>query len=63
MTESKRNPNPFIRMAEEARKKQEEQQKIVSQTAGKINIDVNRKSKPNKGFGGPTVVRRSGRGG
>lgn len=63
MTEPKRNPNPFIRMAEEARKKREEQLKKIPNAEGKIIIDTAPKAKPNKGFGGPTVVRRSGRGG
>lgn len=63
MTEPKRNPNPFIRMAEEARKKREEQLKTLPDVNGKPSVDRGQKPKPNKGFGGPTVVRRSGRGG
>lgn len=63
MTEPKRNPNPFIRMAQEAKRKREEQLKSIPNAEGKIIIDTAPKTKTSKGFGGPTVVRRSGRGG
>lgn len=55
MTEEKKSKNPFINMANDAKKKQ---------TAFITGKNANQKTpKPNKGFGGPTVVRRSGRGG
>ena len=63
MTEPKRNPNPFIRMAQEAKQRREEQLKSLPGADGKMPVDQGKKAKPNKGFGGPTVVRRSGRGG
>jgi hypothetical protein len=54
MTE-KKNPNPFINMANEAKKKN------TLTPAGK---KVEQKApKPSKGFGGASVVRRTGRGG
>lgn len=53
MTE-KKSPNPFINMANQAKK----QNNIHNELKGKSKAP-----KPNKGFGGPTVVRRSGRGG
>lgn len=55
MTEEKKSKNPFINMANEAKKKNN------SLMSGKHNQKV---SKPNtKGFGGPTVIRRTSRGG
>ncbi len=55
MTEEKKSKNPFINMANEAKKNK----------PGFVNgKQTNQKvPKPNKGFGGPSVVRRSGRGG
>lgn len=55
MTEEKKSKNPFINMANEAKKNK------PSFITGK---GANQKApKPSKGFGGPSVVRRSGRGG
>jgi hypothetical protein len=54
MTE-KKNPNPFINLANEAKKK----------NAPMINGKKTEQKapKPSKGFGGSSVVRRTGRGG
>jgi hypothetical protein len=53
MTEEKKSKNPFINMANAAKK-----------NANPFNNQKQSKApKPNKGFGGATVVRRSGRGG
>lgn len=52
MTEQKKNNNPFINLANQAKKNS------PSIKGKHVNAP-----KPNKGFGGPTVVRRSGRGG
>ena len=54
MTE-KKNPNPFINLANEAKKK----------NAPMINGKKTEQKapKPSKGFGGSNVVRRTGRGG
>ena len=58
MTE-KKNPNPFIRMAQEAKARAT---KIAPEKA--TQIQQAKSPKPNsKGFGGANVVRRSGRGG
>jgi len=54
MTE-KKNPNPFINLANEAKKK-----KTPMLTGKKSEQKV---PKPSKGFGGASVVRRTGRGG
>lgn len=55
MTEEKKSKNPFINMANDAKKKNPSFINGKSnQKAPKVNT---------KGFGGPTVVRRSGRGG
>jgi hypothetical protein len=54
MTE-KKNPNPFINMANEAKKKN-----AITPTGKKTEQKA---PKPNKGFGGASVVRRTGRGG
>ena len=54
MTE-KKNPNPFINLANEAKKKNSP---VI---AGKKAEQ--KAPKPSKGFGGATVVRRAGRGG
>lgn len=54
MTE-KKNPNPFINLANEAKKKN-----IPVLTGKKSEQKV---PKPSKGFGGSSVVRRTGRGG
>lgn len=50
MTEEKKSPNPFINMANKAKK--------TPDTKLKHNIP-----KPSKNFKNTTVVRRSGRGG
>jgi hypothetical protein len=54
MTEEKKSKNPFINMALEAKKNK------AAFTQGKQGKPI---PKSNKGFGGPSVVRRSGRGG
>lgn len=54
MTEQKKSPNPFINMANAAKKNNAP--KFEQKGAGKG-------PKPSKGFSGPSVVRRSGRGG
>ena len=54
MTETKKSPNPFINMANNAKKK----------NAPAVNGKVHNTPKhPIKGAKGNTVVRRSGRGG
>lgn len=55
MTEEKKSKNPFVNMANEAKKN-----KPVFASAKNVNQKA---PKPNKGFGGPSVVRRTGRGG
>ena len=57
MTE-KKNPNPFIRMAQEAKARD---LKLAPEKA--TQVQKAKAPKPSKGFGGATVVRRSGRGG
>ena len=57
MTE-KKSPNPFINMAREAKSRET---KLTPEKANQIQKA--KAPKPNKGFGGATVVRRSGRGG
>ena len=54
MTDEKKTKNTFLSAALEAKKNKN---LFQQQSQGK------RVPKPNKGFGGPTVVRRSGRGG
>jgi hypothetical protein len=58
MTEQKKNPNPFINMAREAK---ERSTKITPEKAQQIQKAKG--PKPSKGFGGASVIRRSGRGG
>ena len=58
MTEEKKSPNPFINMAREAKARNT---KITPEKA--MQVQKAKGPKPNKGFGGATVVRRSGRGG
>lgn len=55
MSTGKKNPNPFINMANEAKKN-----KALFATGKNTKQGA---PKPSKGFSGPTVVRRSGRGG
>ena len=55
MTEEKKSKNPFINMANDAKKKN------PAFNAGKKHDT--KAPKPSKGFGGPSVVRRTGRGG
>lgn len=55
MTEEKKSKNPFINLANEAKKNKPA---FVGGKAGNSKVP-----KPTKGFGGPSVVRRSGRGG
>ena len=55
MTEEKKSPNPFIEMAKEARKNSP---KLPSAKSAQQKAP-----KPSKGFGGASVVRRTGRGG
>ena len=57
MTEEKKSKNPFISMAQEAKKKNAENPKLgkaPKQQGPKVNT---------KGFGGANVARRTGRGG
>jgi hypothetical protein len=54
MTE-KKSPNPFINMANEAKKN--------SPRLPTSKGDKHKAPKPSKGFGGASVVRRTGRGG
>jgi hypothetical protein len=55
MTEDKKSKNPFINMANEAKKNN------PAFITGKKSEQ--KAPKPNKGFGGSSVVRRTGRGG
>jgi hypothetical protein len=55
MTEEKKSPNPFINMANDAKKKN------APMITGKKSEQ--KAPKPSKGFGGASVVRRTGRGG
>lgn len=57
MTE-KKSPNPFINMAREAKARDT---KLTPEKAQQIQKAKG--PKPSKGFGGASVVRRSGRGG
>lgn len=58
MTEVKKSKNPFINMANEAKKTNNEQHPGLGKAPKKQG------PKPNaKGFGGSSVVRRAGRGG
>lgn len=58
MSEQKKSPNPFINMAREAKARE---MKLAPEKAAQIQ--KTKGPKPSKGFGGATVVRRSGRGG
>lgn len=58
MSEQKKNPNPFIRMAQEAKARD---LKVTPEKAAQIN-QAKKAPKPTKGFGG-TPVRKTGRGG
>lgn len=51
----KKNPNPFINMANEAKK--------IKQLNPITKTNVQKVPKSNKGFGIPSVTKRSGRGG
>jgi hypothetical protein len=57
MTEEKKSKNPFINMANAAKK---------SASLGQSQLDMSspkqKAQKPSKGFGGATTVRRTGRG-
>lgn len=55
MTEPKKSKNPFVNMANEAKKNN------ANKMYGKATQA--KTAKPSKGFGGANVVRRSGRGG
>jgi hypothetical protein len=58
MTEEKKSPNPFINMAREAKTRD------IKLSPEKANqIQKSKAPKPSKGFGGASVVRRTGRGG
>jgi len=58
MTEQKKSPNPFINMAREAKTRD------IKLSPEKANqIQKSKAPKPSKGFGGASVVRRTGRGG
>jgi hypothetical protein len=56
MTEIKKSKNPFINLANEAKKNNT--QKMYGKTS-----TIQKAPKPSKGFGSTTVVKRSGRGG
>ena len=58
MTEEKKSKNPFINMANEAKART---LKVAPEKA--TQVQKAKAPKPSKGFGGATVVRRSGRGG
>jgi hypothetical protein len=58
MTEDKKSKNPFINMAREAKARD---MKLAPEKA--TQIQKAKVPKPNKGFGGSSVVRRTGRGG
>ena len=58
MTEEKKSKNPFINMAREAKARDT---KLAPEKA--TQIQQAKAPTPSKGFGGATVVRRSGRGG
>jgi hypothetical protein len=58
MTEEKKSKNPFINMAREAKARD---MKLAPEKA--TQIQKAKAPKPSKGFGGATVVRRTGRGG
>lgn len=58
MTEEKKSKNPFINMAREAKARD---MKLAPEKA--TQIQKTKAPKPNKGFGGASVVRRAGRGG
>lgn len=51
MTEEKKNKNPFIKIANTAKK-----------TNPFNNLKSNKLPKPNKGFGNTNVIRKTGRG-
>jgi hypothetical protein len=53
MTEEKKSKNPFINMANEAKK---------AATGFPNQKQETKAPKPSKGFGGATTVRRTGRG-
>jgi hypothetical protein len=55
MTEEKKSPNPFINLANQAKKN--------NLPAIKGKPTQSKVPKPSKGFGGSSVVRRTGRGG
>lgn len=61
MSEKKRNPNPFIRMAQEAAEKRGE----VFNDRNKPQASLNKGKQFNKGYtgGGAPVQRRAARGG
>ena len=58
MTEEKKSKNPFINMAREAKARGI---KLAPEKA--TQIQQTKAPKPSKGFGGASVVRRTGRGG
>jgi hypothetical protein len=55
MTEEKKSKNPFINLANAAKKD--------SKHPGLAKAPKSQGPKPSKGFGGSSVVRRTGRGG
>jgi hypothetical protein len=58
MTEQKKSPNPFINMAREAKTRD-----VKLSPEKTTQIQKSKAPKPSKGFGGASVVRRTGRGG
>ena len=57
MTEQKRNPNPFIRMAQEAKNKNIDDHEFLHNSKNLTNVKV---PKPTKGFGNK-IVKKTGR--
>jgi len=58
MTEEKKSKNPFINMANEVKKNNASEHPGLGKASKKQGPKVN-----TKGFGGSSVVRRTGRGG
>jgi hypothetical protein len=58
MTEEKKSKNPFVNMANEAKKNNASEHPGLGKAPKKQGPKVN-----TKGFGGSSVVRRTGRGG
>lgn len=59
MNQPKRNPNPFVRMAQEAKERKLQEQ----QAHGTVGAPKKQTEIKSQVVGGAAVVRRSGRGG